>query len=56
MKRRDAPLPGSREHNDLMRYALAAGLSIDEARLKLAQQRHAEAMAKLTRKMEAHRA
>jgi hypothetical protein len=46
----DAP-----DHVETMRYAIALCLSLSEARIALARQRHAEAMARLHAKMDANR-
>ena len=52
MPRRPASHPAEPTHAELLRYAVAANLSLADARIAIARQRHAEAMAKLARKME----
>lgn len=52
MPRRAASHPAPPSHAELLRYAVAANLSLDDARIAIARQRHAEAMARLARKME----
>jgi len=51
MPRRAASHPAPPSHAEVMRYAVAANLSLEDAKIAIARQRHAEAMARLARKM-----
>lgn len=53
--RRTPSHPAPPSHAEVMRYAVAASLSLEEATIAIARQRHTAAMAKLARKMERFR-
>lgn len=52
MPRRRAPQKAGPEHAELLRYATAAGMSLEAARIALARQRWMAAVQKLRLKME----